>query len=195
MIAGHRAGPRPRIIDVDVYRVESRFLQQAAAGEHMIEHWQVAHLIADQSGVGAGLVSWLKSKLGSKPRYRLHLHPRQQSPARLPLPLLHRDRPLQILDTAKTSPSRTAGGSTARPRPAPTTSRPAANSTNTSSGACPATAKISTPYGLADVSTSAQANARALALHDDRLISAALIALCDDLHASGALRPGRPTSR
>ncbi|HSG16065.1 MAG TPA: hypothetical protein VLE70_07060, partial [Anaerolineae bacterium] len=40
----------------------------------------------------------------------------------------------------------------------------------------PASAKISTPYGLADASTSAQANARALAIHDDRLISAALIA-------------------
>lgn len=45
----------------------------------------------------------------------------------------------------------------------------------------PASAKISTPAGPKSV-------------HDDRLVSAALIALCDDLHAAGALRLGRAHS-
>jgi hypothetical protein len=30
-----------------------------------LEHWQVAHLVADRSGVGQGLVSWLTTALGS----------------------------------------------------------------------------------------------------------------------------------
>jgi hypothetical protein len=30
-----------------------------------LEHWQVAHLVADASGVGQGLVSWLAAALGS----------------------------------------------------------------------------------------------------------------------------------
>ena len=57
----------------------------------------------------------------------------------------------------------------------------------------PSSAKISVPYGLADALASARANAPALAIHDDRLLSAALVAVYDDLYTIH-LRLGRAHS-
>ena len=63
-------GPTYRAVDVFVDHGSKHF--QASPGRPALvqrlyawlTHWQVAHLVADESGVGLGLVSWLKKALG-----------------------------------------------------------------------------------------------------------------------------------
>jgi hypothetical protein len=63
-------GPTYRAVDVFVDHGSRHFeavpgrpsLVERLAG--WLEHWQVAHLVADRSGVGMGLVAWLAAALG-----------------------------------------------------------------------------------------------------------------------------------
>ena len=64
-------GPTFEAVDVLVDHGSKHFEEQMCrpALVHRLaawlEHWQIAHLVADSSGVGQGLVSWLGSALGS----------------------------------------------------------------------------------------------------------------------------------
>jgi hypothetical protein len=65
-------GPTYRAVDVFVDH-GSRHFQEAPGQPALVrrllaflQHWRVAHLVSDESGVGLGLTSWLRKALGEK---------------------------------------------------------------------------------------------------------------------------------
>ena len=147
-----------------------------------LQDWKVSHLVADESGVGAGLVDWLSAKLGpgKVTGYNFASAHGKAALGSAFLSVIETGRfqywcddfeiPLSdswwfFSQAAECRYSLPAGGRFER-------------------DLCwevPASVKVSTPKGV-------------LPVHDDRLISAALVAVYDDLYRKGTLRLGQAAS-
>ncbi|MGH2536513.1 MAG: hypothetical protein ACRDHL_03875 [Candidatus Promineifilaceae bacterium] len=146
-----------------------------------LQSWRVAHLVADQSGVGQGLVDWLAARLGAERVTGYTFSPARK--ARLGSSFLSlieagrfkywsgdEDRPLSdgwwfFSQARHCGYSVPAEGLFERDL----------------RWGVPASARVSTPLGPRPV-------------HDDRLISAALVTVADELWRAGKLRLGQAQS-
>jgi len=186
------AGPVYRAVDVFVDHGSRHF--QGAAGETVgrnslserllewLRRWRVSHLVADESGVGAGLVDWLSAKLGpdNVTGYNFATGHGKAALGSAFLSVIETGRfqywreeddvPLTdgwwlFTQAAECRYSLPADGRFERDL----------------RWGVPSSIKVSTPSGV-------------LPVHDDRLISAALVAVYDDLYRKGSLRLGRAES-
>ncbi len=147
-----------------------------------LRSWRVSHLVADESGVGAGLVDWLSAKLGpdNVTGYNFATNHGKAALGSAFLSVVETgrfqywceesDAPLTdgwwfFTQAAECRYSLPAHGRFERDL----------------RWGVPSSVKVSTPAGV-------------LPVHDDRLISAALVAVYDDLIRKGTLRLGRADS-
>jgi hypothetical protein len=159
-----------------------------------LNHWRVAHVIADATGVGEGIVDWLAGSLG----------PTRVTPFKFtPLTKAQLGSSfLSLVETGRfkywTDPPPSSVPCTLTPVPG-SSADPDSTAFFLQAASCsyslppdgqfdrhlkwgvPPTATVSTPTGPQPV-------------HDDRLLSAALIAVYDDLAREGALSLGRAAS-
>ncbi len=186
------AGPTYRALDVFVDHGSRHFqgagdddMRSSSLSERLLawlENWKVSHLVADESGVGAGLVDWLSAKMGPERVTGWNFAAARGKAAlgsaflsvietgRFQYWLEEPDVPLSdgwwfFTQAAECRYSLPAEGWFERDL----------------RWAVPASTKVSTPAGV-------------LPVHDDRLISAALVAIYDELYRKGALRFGRAES-
>jgi hypothetical protein len=186
------AGPTYRALDIFVDH-GSRHFQDAIDGSDAkpalserllawLHMWGVIHLLADESGVGAGLTDWLSAKMGSEnvTGYNFAAARGKAALGSAFLSVIETGRfqywreepdvPLGdgwwfFKQAAECRYSLPAEGQFERDL----------------RWGVPAYVKVSTPAGV-------------LPVHDDRLISAALVAVYDDLYRKGTLRFGRAAS-
>lgn len=186
------AGSVYRAVDVFVDHGSRHF--QCAAGEpngrgslserllEWLRRWRVSHLVADESGVGAGMVDWLSAKLGpdNVTGYNFASAHGKAALGSAFLSVIETGRfqywreeddvPLTdgwwfFTQAAECRYSLPAEGRFERDL----------------RWGVPSSIKVSAPSGV-------------LPVHDDRLISAALVAVYDDLYRKGSLRLGRAES-
>lgn len=183
---GGDALPLYRAIDVFVDQGSRHF--EATAGKTGLadrllawfEAWQVAHLVVDQSGIGAGLADWLAAKMGRSRVTGFTFSP--QAKARLG------GRFMSLVETGRfkywageEAPLSDGWWFFEQAR-ACSYSLPEGGRFETAlRWYVPAQARIDTPLGL-------------LPVHDDRLVSAALVAIYDELLAAGKVRSGLANS-
>ncbi|MCI0648639.1 MAG: hypothetical protein L0346_27615, partial [Chloroflexi bacterium] len=187
--------PGPTYLAVDVFVDQgSRHFQDAPGRPRLVDrllawlrHWNAAHLVADESGVGAGLVSWLAAQFGTGRVTGFHFaagHGKAWLGSAF----------LAVVETGR---CRYWSDDPARPG----SDQPLSDGWwfFTQAAACaytlppegrferdlrwgvPAAAQIDTPAGR-------------LPIHDDRLLSAALVAVYDDLFREGRLPTGQGRS-
>ena len=187
---GRDHGPLYRAVDVFVDHGSRHFQRPAdKAGSALsdrlldwLQSWRAVHLVADESGVGAGMVDWLSAKLGPNKvtGYNFAAAHGKAALGSKFLSLIETGRfkywreveenPLSdgwwfFIQAAECRYSLGSGGQFERDL----------------RWGVPPSAKISTPAGI-------------LPVHDDRLISAALVAVYDDLFRTDVLRLGRAES-
>ena len=180
------AGPTYRAVDVFVDQ-GSRHFQDAPGRPKLadrllawLRHWEVAHLVADESGVGAGLVDWLSARLGAGRVTGFTFTPAAKAGLGSAF--------LSVVETGRfrywgdeTEPLSDGWWFFAQAESC-TYSLPAEGRFERElRWGVPPEAKIDTPKGL-------------LPLHDDRLVSAALAAVYDDLVRKSRLRLGAARS-
>ena len=186
------AGPVYRAVDVFVDHGSRHFQgvgNEPSGGSSLsgqllewLRGWRVSHLVADESGVGAGLVDWLSAKLGPEnvTGYNFATGHGKAALGSAFLSVVEtgrfrywseeEDAPLTdgwwfFTQAAECRYSLPAHGRFERDL----------------RWGVPSSVKVSTPAGV-------------LPVHDDRLISAALVAVYDDLFRKGTLRLGRADS-
>jgi hypothetical protein len=188
----HDAGPTYQALDIFVDHGSRHF--QGAEGDAgakpalserllaWLQSWSVVHLVADESGVGAGLADWLSAKLGAERVTGYNFAAKHGKAAlgsaflsvietgRFRYWLEEPDIPLSdgwwfFTQATECRYSLPAEGQFERDL----------------RWGVAASLRASTPAGV-------------LPVHDDRLISAALVAVYDDLFRKGALRLGRGQS-
>jgi hypothetical protein len=186
-------GPTYRALDVFVDHGSRHFQPSTAEGKELkplserlltwLQSWKVTHLVADESGVGAGMVDWLSAKMG------------QENVTGYNFATAHGKATLgcDFLSVIETGRFRYWSGETDRPLSDGWWFFTQAAECRYSLAAdglferdlrwsVPASTKVSTPLGIQPV-------------HDDRLISAALVAVYDDLVRKGTLHLGRAASK
>ena len=130
---------------------------------------RLLHLVGDATGVGEGLVDWLAARLDRRRVTPFKFTRLSKAALGAAFLALVESGSLSVLDgRSKRRSAATAGGSGSRRRTASTTCRRAACWNAICAGMCPASARVSTPLGSVPV-------------HDDRLLSAALVAEADRL--------------
>jgi hypothetical protein len=144
------------------------------------EAWTIGHLVVDQSGVGAGLADWLASRLGRRSVTGFSFSPTAKAGLG--------GRFLALVETGRfkywagDEEPLSDGWWFFQQAQACDYSLPAGGRYETAlRWGVPPAAKIDTPAGRQ-------------AIHDDRLVSAALVAVYDELFAAGKLRLGRARS-
>jgi hypothetical protein len=150
-----------------------------------LQHWHVAHLVGDNTGIGAGLVSWLSARFPAD--HVTGYAFTRQSKARLGsnfIAVVETGRFRYWTDEADSNQPQPLGDAWWFFRQAEACAYhlpPGGIFDRDLQWGVPASAKISTPAGQQP-------------LHDDRLLSAALVAVFDDLYTTGHLRLGRAHS-
>lgn len=176
------SGPTCRAIDVFIDQGSRHFQNhpgRPSLAERLLawlEHWQITHLVADESGLGAGLVDYLSARLGKSRVTGFVFTP--ASKAQLAtgfLSLIETGRFQYWSDGEELLSDSWWFWAQAA---ACTYEMPANGRFERDvRWGVPATARVDTPSG-------------SLPIHDDRLISAALIAVHDDLIRQGILSIG-----
>jgi hypothetical protein len=180
------AGPTYRAVDVFVDQ-GSRHFQDAAGRPKLAERllawlrkWQVIHLVADESGVGAGLVDWLSARLGAERVTGYAFSP--VAKAGLGSAFISLVETGRFLYWSGEEQPLSDGWWFFAQAEGCTYSLPAEGRFERDlRWGVPPEIKIDTPAGL-------------LPLHDDRLVSAALVAVYDDLIRKDRLRLGSAKS-
>ena len=180
------AGPTYRALDIFVDHGTPHFQTAGPASPSLaqqllayLRHWGITHLIGDAGGVGQGLLDWLAHHLGPSVVTPFKFTPR--SKAQLGVDFL------ALVETNRFKYWRQEceyddAWHFYRQAAACTYDLPPGRPLETHmSWSVPPTVKISTPTGLQP-------------LHDDRLISAALIAQADSLIRDGKIKFGRAHS-
>ena len=178
--------PRYRAIDVFVDQ-GSRHFESTPGRPSLAERllawlnaWDIAHLVVDQSGVGAGLADWMAARLGRQKVTGFTFSPTAKAGLG--------GRFLSLIETGRfqywageEEPLGDGWWFFQQARHCEY-SLPADGRFETAlRWGVPPSARIETPAGRQ-------------AVHDDRLISAALVAVYDDVLAAGALRLGQAAS-
>ncbi len=181
-------GPEYRALDVFVDH-GSRHFQPANNHPPLVDRllawlraWEVSHLIADESGVGSGLVDWLAAKMG-KGRVTGYNFASRHGKAGLG------SKFLSLIETGRFRywtgdiqiPLSDGWWFFTQAKFCQHTIPPEGQFERDLRWAVPDSAKVDTPLGR-------------LLVHDDRLISAALVAIYDELIRDGTLRLGQATS-
>ncbi|UCG24985.1 MAG: hypothetical protein JSW55_03045 [Chloroflexota bacterium] len=185
-LTGEHDRPRYRAIDVFADQGSRHFESwpgQPGLAERLmawLNAWQIAHLVVDQSGVGAGLADWMAARLGRRKVTGFTFSPTAKA-----------DLGARFLTLVETGRFRYWAGEEEPLSDAwwffqqarhCNYSLPADGRFETAlRWGVPPSARIDTPSGRQPV-------------HDDRLISAALVAVYDDLVTKGALRLGKASS-
>lgn len=179
--------PVYRAVDVFVDQGSRHFEQQPGRGalaERLLaylRHWQVRHLVADASGVGEGLVDWLAAQWGRQRVTGYKFTPRSKAGLGSAFVALVETGRFQYWAGDANEPL-SAGWWFWRQVAACTYSLPGGGAFETHlRWGVPASARVDTPAGR-------------LPVHDDRLLSAALVAHLDRLWQSGRVRTGAAVS-
>jgi len=159
-----------------------------------LQHWHVAHLVGDNTGIGAGLVSWLSARFPAD--HVTGYAFTRQSKAKLGSAFI------AVVETGRfrywTDDDRPLSDAWWFFRQAEACTYhlpPGGIFDRDLQWGVPASAKISVPYGgPGDAKASPQAKATALAVHDDRLLSAALVAVYDAQAIFASAAPTAPLS-
>jgi hypothetical protein len=145
-----------------------------------LQHWNILHLVADQSGVGAGLVSWLTAKLGPGRVTGYTFTPTAKAQLG--------SRFITCIETGRfkywsgdNQPLDDAWHFWQQAQACTYHIPPGGQFDRHLQWSVPPTARHTTPTGSEPI-------------HDDRLISAALVAHFDQLHADHTLHLGRAHS-
>jgi hypothetical protein len=182
----NQAGPIFKAVDVFVDQGSRHFQNnpgQTNLAERLVtwlEHWQVIHLVADESGLGAGLVDFLAGRLGANRVTGFLFTPAAKAQLA--------SRFLSLVETGRfkywsgeDEPLSDAWWFWTQAK-ACTYEMPAGGRFEQHvRWGVPVTAKVDTPAGL-------------LPIHDDRLISAALVAIHDELIRQGKFGLGQAAS-
>lgn len=182
------AGPTYRAVDIFVDH-GSRHFQDVPGRPRLVErllswlnHWEITHLAADASGVGQGLVDWLSAKL-SAPVTAVEVNSKTKASIGTGF--------LSVIETMRFKYWR---DDTAVPLSATWWFW-------TQAAACtyhiPTEGQMSTDmqWSVPNSATVETPDGKKTPIHDDRLFSAALVAIFDELHAAKKLRIGQAKSR
>jgi hypothetical protein len=147
-----------------------------------LNHWKIVHLVADASGVGQGMVDWLGAKLSAEVTPVL-INPKQKAAIGTGFLSVIETMRFQYWRDEEEIPLSDAWLFW-RQAAACTYYIPEDGQMSTDmQWSVPASATIEDPAG------------KKIPIHDDRLFSAALVAIYDELHAEGKLRAGQAKSR
>ncbi len=147
-----------------------------------LETWHIAHLVADESGVGQGVVSWLSAQMGNHRVTGFDFAGRGKKAAlgSAFLALIETGR-FRYWSDDQEQPASDGWWFWAQAHACTYELPPEGRFDRDLRWSVPANARIDTPTGLE-------------LIHDDRLISAALIAQLDILYRQGTLTIGRAAS-
>ena len=183
--------PGPTYLALDVFVDQgSRHFQDAPGRPRLadrllawLQAWNVRHLVADESGVGAGLVDYLAARLGRRRVTGYNFATR------------HGKAALGSAFLAVVETGRFRYWSSQRHKPGS-----AAWWFFTQAAACtshlPEGGRFERDlqWGVPKGATTTAIDGRPRPIHDDRLLSAALVAVYDELYRQGALRLGQAAS-
>lgn len=190
VMEGEHDDPGPAYLAVDVFVDHGSRHFQNVPGRPMLaarllaflETWGVVHLVSDQSGVGEGLTSWLQAKLGRRTVTGFSFAGRSQKAALGSsfLALIETGR-FKYWSSDEDTPLSDGWWFWAQASACDYELPPDGRFDRDLRWGVPATKKLPTPEGTQPI-------------HDDRLLSAALIAHVDTLIRSGTIVLGRAES-
>lgn len=187
-----KAGPIYRAVDVFVDHGSRHFQEACGNGDQKpalcsrllawLEAWNVLHLVADESGVGAGLVDWLSARMGADKvtGYNFASAHRKAALGSVFLSVVETGRFTYWSEDAEV-PLTDSWWFFTQARACRYSLPIDGQFEKDLRWGVPAQVKSSTPEGL-------------LPVHDDRLVSAALVAVYDELCRKGVVKLGRAES-